>query len=72
MRRQTKAIIADVLTKIGKLLAYLPVESLRICLKIINFLKHDARRLTLFFTFVGIVAFSKLLVNRAARVRIDR
>jgi hypothetical protein len=63
-------MIRDVLNKIARLLAYLPLNSIKLCLKIINYLRSDSKRLIVFFTFVGIVTLSRLLVNRAMQVRI--
>ena len=63
-------MIGDVLIKIGRILIYLPVNSIKICVKIIYFLKNDTRRLIVFISLIGIVAFSRYLVNRATKIRI--
>lgn len=63
-------VISEILVKIGHLLIYIPVKSIKICIKIINFLRADRTRLITFIALFGILVLSRMLVNRAARIRI--
>jgi hypothetical protein len=66
-----KQIIGDVLIKIGQILVFMSVKSIRICIKIFKFIQADEKRVMSFFALLGIIVVSKVLVNRAARVRIQ-
>ena len=68
--KSQKNILGDVLAKIARLLTYLPFYSIKICLKIVKFLKKDTVRLISFFMLLGVVAFSRFLVKRAQNVRL--
>jgi hypothetical protein len=63
-------VISEILVKIGHLLIYIPVKSIKICIKIINFLRADNTRLITFLALFGILVLSRTLVNKAARVRL--
>jgi hypothetical protein len=65
-----KQVIGDVLIKIGQILVFLSVKSIRLCIKIFKFIKSDEKRVISFFALLGIVVLSRFLVNRAARVRL--
>ena len=68
--KSQKNILGDVLAKIARLLTYLPVYSIQICLKIVKFLRKDTARLISFFSLLGVVAISRFLVKRAQNVRL--
>jgi hypothetical protein len=68
--KSQKIILGDVLANIARLLTYLPVYSIKLCLKIVKFLRKDTARLISFFSLLGVVAFSRFLVKRAQNVRL--
>lgn len=65
-----KVPIGDVLTYLARMLIYLPRKSITIIIKIVKFLRQDTKRLISLFLILGIVAFSRYLVKRAALVRL--
>lgn len=64
------SFVGDVCLKIGKLLVYLPVQYVKLCLKLVKFFRRDPQRLLVFFCVIGVVSLSSLLVRRAARKRL--
>lgn len=68
--KMMRHVISEILVKIGHLLIYIPVKSIKICMKIINFLRADQTRLITFLALFGILVLSRKLVNKAARIRI--
>ncbi len=64
-------IARDVIIQISKLATYLPRKCLRVLVRIVSHLYRDTRSLIFLFSLMSIAAFSRMLVNRATRVRIQ-
>lgn len=61
-----KVAIGDVLANLARMLSYLPRKSITVVIQIVKFLLQDTKRLISLFLILGIVAFSRYLVKKAA------
>ncbi len=57
--------------KIGQLLVYIPVHSVKLVIRLARYIGANNKRITILIILVGIVSLARILINKATRVRIE-